>query len=212
MQVLYITASPKKEKDSASKTAGKLFIEKWKHHNPDAEIQQIDLYNVDIPRMNQRHVMGTATLSEGTDFEKLSAEEQQQTKRIDEIGDQFVAADRYIIATPMWSIFFPAILKQYIDCVIINGKTILVTDDEVEGLLGDKERKMLYIQSSGGIYPKILGRKVNHGEAYLKDTFKFLGVAKFESIMIEGVDMQGVGFGDAMKKVEHDIEKVAKTF
>lgn len=212
MKALYISASPKKQEDSASKTAAAKFIEKWREQNPGAEIEELDLYNEDIPLMNERHVMGRATLSEGQDFQKLSPEEQQQTKRIDELGDQFLSADRYIIAAPMWSIFFPAILKQYIDCIIINGKTILITDDKVEGLLGDKERKMVYIQSSGGIYPKILGSKVNHGEAYLKDTFKFLGVEKFESILVEGVDMKDVGFGEAMEHVEREMDKIAKHF
>ena len=212
MQALYITASPKKNEDSASKTAGSMFVEKWTRVHPEASVEEIDLYNEDIPRMNIRHVMGRATLSEGIDFEKLSAEEKQQVTRIDALGDQFVAADRYIIAAPMWSIFFPAILKQYIDCIIINGKTISITDKNVSGLLGDKERKMLYIQSSGGIYPKILDRKINHGLTYLKDVFTFLGIAKFESIMIEGVDMKDVGFKKAIEKQAHHMDRIAKSF
>jgi len=212
MKALYISASPKKEEDSASKTVARMFLDMWTRQNPDAQIEEIDLYSTDIPRMNERHVMGTATLSEGRDFKKLSPEEQAQTRRIDELGDQFLAADRYVIAAPMWSIFFPAILKQYIDCVIINGKTIRVSDDNVEGLMSGKERKMVYIQSSGGIYPKILGRKVNHGEAYLKDTFTFLGVSDFESILVEGVDMRGVGFGEAVQKIEKQAEKIAGKF
>lgn len=212
MKALYVSASPKKEEDSASKTAARMFIDKWRQYNPDVQIEEIDLYREDIPLMNERHVMGRATLSEGSDYQHLSPEEQQQTNRIDALGDQFLAADRYIIAAPMWSIFFPAILKQYIDCIIINGKTIRITDNSVEGLLDDKERKMVYIQSSGGIYPKILGSKVNHGEAYLKDTFKFLGVAKFYSILVEGVDMKDVGFGKATEKVDKKMENIAEEF
>ena len=212
MIALYITASPKKEADSASKTAGRLFIDAWMRRNPGVQLQQLDLYDVDIPRVNERLMTGRAALPQGEDFDGLTPEEKAQVQRIDALCGQFIAADRYIIAAPMWSTSFPAILKQYIDCVIINGKTISITPENVSGLLDDKERRMVYIQSSGGVYPRILDRVLNHGEVYMKDVFKFLGIAKFDAVMVEGVDMTDVGLDAALEKAASKLDKLAQSF
>lgn len=132
--------------------------------------------------------------------------------RINQLCDQFVSADTYVIAAPMWSVDCPSRLKRYIDCICIKDRVIRIEKDNVYGLLDDKERNMVYIQSSGGVYPKIFTSKFNHAVHYCEDLFKFLGIKNFEKILVEGVDMQEVGVAEAKEKASKDMESVIKQF
>ena len=50
----------------------------------------------------------------------------------------------------MWSLSFPAPLKEYIDCIVELDKTMSITEKKGKGLSRPEERKMVYVQSSGG--------------------------------------------------------------
>jgi FMN-dependent NADH-azoreductase len=205
-KLLYISASSKPESMSTSKTAGRDFVNKFFNKNSDYQLIELDLYNEDIPDVNFRYFTGRAELASGAAYDALSEQDKKIVDRINFLCDQFLSADTYVISAPMWSVSFPAILKRYIDCVILNNKLIKITEEEVTGLLDDKLRKMVYIQSSGGDYPKVLSFKFNHGVSYLHDIFKFLGIKDFEKILVEGVDMTDIGREKALEKAYKDID------
>jgi FMN-dependent NADH-azoreductase len=211
-KLLYITANSKPEEFSTSKTIARDFINKYLKFHPEDTVEEIDLYKSSVPMLNYKLFSGRATLASGAEYEHLSEEEKKDVDRINELCDQFLSADKYIISAPMWSLFFPAILKQYLDCIFINGKTIQIADDKVKGLLGDKERKMVYIQSSGGAFPVVLGGKINKGLHYLKDVFHFLGIHNFRNILIEGVDESSIGKTEAIKEAKIDVDLMVKKF
>lgn len=207
-KLLYITANSKPEQMSTSKTVGRRFVNKFISKNSDYTVEELDLYKEYIPELNYKMFKCRAELVSGSEYEALSQEDKKAVDRVNQLCEQFLSGDTYVIAAPMWSVSFPSILKRYVDCIVLNNKVIKVSEEEVEGLLDDKERNMVYIQSSGGIYPKLLGGKVNHGVAYFHDIFKFLGIKKFEKILVEGVDMTSVGKDKALKIADEDIDKV----
>lgn len=211
-KVLYISASSKPEDVSTSKTVARYMINQYKQKHPDDFVEELDLYESQIPMINYKLISGRASLVEGEEFDSLNDEEKEQINRINRLSNQFIDADKYIISAPMWSLFFPAILKQYMDCIIINGKLIDISNDKVKGLLDNKERKMIYIQSSGGIYPAIISWKLNQGAKYLEDVFGFLGVKSFKKVMIEGVDMNDVGKEQAITEAKEDVDYLLKRF
>lgn len=211
-KLLYIIVNSKPEELSTSRTVARKFINKYLELNPRDMVEEIDLYYSFIPEINYKIFTSRAIPASGQDYDNLSEDEKKQVGRVNELCDQFLSADKYVIAAPMWNIFFPAKLKQYLECIIINGKVIKVTNQEVTGLLNNKERKMLYIQSSGGIYPPIISGKVNLGVKYLKDSFKFLGISTFKKIMVEGVDMDDVGKEQAIKEADEDLNHIVKKF
>ncbi|NMM61315.1 FMN-dependent NADH-azoreductase [Clostridium sp. P21] len=207
-KLLYITVSTKPEEMSTSKTVGREFINRVMEQYSDYELMEIDVSSEYIPELNYKYFKSRAELVSGQEYEALSQDDKLAVDRINELCDQFLSADVYVIAAPMWSVMFPARLKMYIDCIILNDKVIKVTPDEVKGLLGDKEREMVYIQSSGGVYPKIFSGKVNHGVNYVHDIFKFLGISKFDKIMVEGVDIPSIGREAAIEKAVYDMDEV----
>lgn len=210
--LLSISASSKPEEFSTSKTVARYLLKQFIQKYPDTQIEEINLYTANLPLFNYKLFSGRAKLPTPEEFEKLSEEEKQQINRINELCDQFLRADRYIISAPMWSLFFPAILKQYLDCIIIQDKLIDISSDHVKGLLGDKERKMVYVQSSGGIYPIALTWKLNQGLKYLEDTFAFLGMSDFKKILVEGVESPKVGRDLAIQYSKEDIDHLMRRF
>lgn len=211
-KILYISVNSKPENVSVSKTAGREFVNRLISKTDDYILDELDLYNIYMPEPNHRLYKRRAELVTGADYQALSEQDKRDVDRLDELCNQFLSADNYVIAAPMWSISFPSILKKYVDCIILNNKVIKISPDEVKGLLDDKERNMVYIQSSGGIYPKILGGKLNHGVDYFHDIFKFLGIKRFEKILIEGVDMPSVGRDEALKKAYKEMDGIVEKF
>lgn len=207
-KLLYIPVNTKTEEMSVSKTVGRQFVKRFTEKYPEYEVMELDICNEYIPELNYKYFKGRGELVTGYDYNNLSEEDKKAVDRIKELCNQFLSADVYVIAAPMWSSLFPPRLKMYIDCVIQNNKTIRVSQDEVKGLMDDKERKMLYIQSSGGKYPKLISWKVEHGVNYLHDTFKFLGIDKFEKILVEGVDMSSVERDKLLQKAFQDVENM----
>lgn len=207
-KLLYIAVNSKPEELSTSKQVGREFINRFREMNPEYEIMELDLYNEDIPEINYKLFTSRAELASGKSYNDLTEEDRKKVDRINALADQFISADCYVIAAPMWSVDCPSRLKRYIDCVVINNKSIKISSEKVSGLLGDKKRSMLYIQSSGGVYPKIFDGKFNHAVNYCDDLFKFLGVKVFEKLLVEGVDSQDVGKDVAKHKAYRELENI----
>lgn len=209
-KLLYIPVNTKPEHLSTSKTVGREFVNRFLAKNPDYELIELDICNEYVPELNYKYYKGRAELVSGEQYEKLSKEEQQAVDRIKQLSEQFVAADVYVIAAPMWSALFPARLITYIDCVIQKDKVIKINDQTVEGLLSDKKRAAVYIQASGGVFPKILSGKINHGTNYLEDIFKFIGIKDFHKLMVEGTGKDEIGIEGAEEKAFEEMDKIIK--
>jgi FMN-dependent NADH-azoreductase len=183
--VLYITAHPHDHQASYSMAVGKEFIEAYKQAHTADQIVEVDLYSTDIPHIDVDVFSGWGKLRSGSDFDKLSDSEKAKVGRLNEIVDQFVSADKYVIVSPMWNFSFPPILKAYIDAICVAGKTFKYTENGPVGLLTDK--KAVHIQASGGIYSEGPAASMESGHSYLRKIMQFTGVPSFEGIFIEGV-------------------------
>ena len=59
--------------------------------------------------------------------------------------------------------------------------------------MGDKPRRMVFIQSCGGNYGNIFSARFNYGATYLKNLFLFLGMDDFIRLPVDGTGMPDVG-------------------
>ena len=94
--------------------------------------------------------------------------------------------DRYVIATPMWNFGVPPLLKAYVDCLIIAGKTFRYTATGPLGLLKDSGRKLIIVEATGGIYNEEANTRLNHCSRYLEDIFSFIGLDFVKTITVSG--------------------------
>lgn len=185
-KLLYIIANSKPEELSASRTVARKFIEKFLENNKDFHVEEVNLYKEHIPRLEYEYFEKRSAIVSEDALKNLDEKQKFEVKRIVELCEQFKSADVYVVAVPMWSLSFPAPFKEYLDCVIQDGKTIKILEDKVEPLLEDKYREFVYIQSSGGKIPWILKPILNRGLNYVEDIVKYMGIKKFHQLLVDG--------------------------
>lgn len=207
-KLLYITVNSKPEKMSASKTVGRAFVNKFLEKHKDFELEELDLYKSHIPRLEYQYFEKRNAMIKKEDINKLSEKEQEEAHKIVELVDQFKSADMYVIAAPMWSLSFPSSLKEYMDCIIMDGKTISLSDDKLQGLLNDKPRGMVYVQSSGANINWILSKVLNKGLNYVEDMMKTIGIKRFEELLVDGTGYTDKEKVEAIEKALTKIDAV----
>lgn len=184
-KVLYVTANPKPEEKSYSLQVGRAFIEEYKKLNPQDEVTEIEVYDIELPLIDRDMLAAWEALATGTSFMDLSTAQQQKVARFNELTEQFVAADRYVFVTPMWNLAVPALMKAYLDTATVAGKTFKYTAEGPVGLLTNK--KAVHIHASGGVYSAGPASGLEHADSYVKNIINFIGVTDMESIIVEGM-------------------------
>lgn len=190
-KVLYIKANIKPEGQSRTFQISDTFIEEYKKQHPEDEIITLDLYQEDIDFLRPEDL--------GILFGPKTEESKQHPHL--KYAYQFVEADKYIVATPMWNLSFPAILKAYLDYVSVSGITFKYTEHGPVGLCENK--KALYIVSRGGAYANA---PIEMGERYLRTLFGFFGITDMETLAAENLD----GVPEQADDIVEDVKKRTK--
>ena len=211
-KLLYITVNSKPEEMSSSKKVGRAFVNRFLELHKEFQLEELDLYDVHIPRLEYQYFEKRNCIIKETGAGKLSPKERAEYDKIVKLTKQFKEADVYVIAAPMWSLSFPSPLKEYMDCVVMDGETIKISENKIEGLLNDKIRGMVYIQSSGGNIPWLLGKVMNKGLNYVEDIMKTIGIKRFEQLLVDGTGFTQEetleAIEKAMKKIDPVIEEI----
>lgn len=207
-KLLYISVNSKPENLSASKTVARVFIDKFLEKNKDFEVEEIDLYKEHIPRLEYQYFERRNCIINEDDAKKLDDKDKEEVRKIRELCDQFISANVYVIAAPMWTLSFPAPLKEYIDCIMQDQKTIKFEGTKIEPLLNDKPRTMVYIQSSGANISWMLKPILNKGLNYVEDVIKFMGIKKFEELLVDGTGFTKKEQIEAINKAIDKIDDV----
>lgn len=210
-KLLYITVNSKPEKLSSSKTVARLFIQKFIEKNPDFEVDEVDLYKEHIPRLQYEYFVGKNALVEKEALNQLDDASKKEIKKINQLCEQFISARVYVIAAPMWSLSFPAPLKEYFDCIIQDKKTISFENKKPKGLLNDLDRSLVYIQSSGGKIPAYARPILNKGVNYIKFIAKFIGIKKFKELLVDSTGTTEEERKAAIEKANNEIDNILKS-
>ncbi|PYG89953.1 FMN-dependent NADH-azoreductase [Ruminiclostridium sufflavum DSM 19573] len=209
-KLLYITVNTRPEEMSSSKTVGRKLANSILEKHTDMVLEELDLYKEHIPQLKSCYFQSRSTIANAEALMKLSNEEQQEVRQILRLCDQFIEADIYLLAAPMWSLSFPAPLLEYIDCVVLGDKTIAFEDKKPHGLLNDKERIFIYVQSSGANIPWIIRPALNKGLNYVHDIMKFIGISKFEELLVDGTGTTEIERLEAIEKAEAKIASLVE--
>lgn len=209
-KVLYITANPKDESKSYSLQVGRAFINEYKLLNPQDEIIEFDVYDIDIPLIDRDLLDAWEALSAGVSFDLLTTEQKNKVTVFSQLTDQFVSADRYVFATPMWNLGVPAMFKAYLDTANVAGKTFKYTKNGPMGLLENK--KALHIHATGGIYSTGPAKQFEHSDSYVKSLMNFIGVIEYESILVEGMDFEPDKSQEIKQNAINKALEIARSF
>lgn len=207
-KLLYISVNSKPENLSSSKTVARKFINRFLERNRDFVVEEINLYQEHIPRLEYQYFEKRNCIVNEADVKKLDDKDRREIKKIRLLCDQFIDANVYVIAAPMWSLSFPAPLKEYLDCIIQDKKTITFDNEKPRGLLDDKPRTMIYIQSSGANIPWLFKSVFNKGVNYIEDISKFMGIKKFEELLVDGTGFTEEERVSAINRAEDKIDEI----
>lgn len=212
-KLLYISVNSKPEKLSVSKTVAREFINRFLEKYQEFEVKEVDLYKEHIPRLKYQYFEDRNCIIKEEAAKKLSSEDQKEIQKIRELCDEFISADMYIIAAPMWSLSFPAPLKEYIDCIVQSEKTIsFKKGKKPKGLLDDKYRALVYIQSSGGSIPWILDPVMDKGENYIAAIMKTIGINTVQELKVDNTgtteEERSAAIEEAKDKIDIMLERI----
>lgn len=208
-KLLYISVNSKPENLSSSKMVARKFINKFLERNGDFKVEEVDLYKEHIPRLEYQYFKDRNCVISEEEAKKLPEKDQKEIRKIRDLCDQFISAQMYVIAAPMWSLSFPAPLKEYIDCIVQEEKTIsFEKGKKPKGLLDDKERAVVYIQSSGGNIPWILDPIMDKGENYVAQIMKAMGVKNVQELKVDATGTTEEERENAIRDAEEKIDSI----
>jgi FMN-dependent NADH-azoreductase len=179
MRLLHIDASIQGA-NSASRQLSAAVVERLRKATPGLQITYRDLAATPLAHLSGAHLgaMQGATPESPTLQQDLAASQAAL--------EEFLAADIVVIGAPMYNFTIPTQLKAWIDRIVVAGKTFRYGAEGPVGLAGNK--RVIIAISRGGLYgPGAPAAVLEHLETYLRGVFGFIGVAKPELIVAEGL-------------------------
>lgn len=105
----------------------------------------------------------------------------------------FAEADEIVIAAPFWDLGFPALLKIYLENIMVAGITFTYDNGIPKGLC--KAKKLTYITTSGGPIFE------DFGYSYIKSLAKnFFGIGDVWCRRAEKLDMYCISDSELLEK------------
>jgi FMN-dependent NADH-azoreductase len=180
-RLLYIEASPRKDRSSSIAIA-KAFIETYSENHNNDLVETIDLWQTPLPEFNGEVINAKYAIYHSREF---SGAQKQACGAVEKIIARFVAADKYLFSLPMWNFGIPYKLKQYIDLIVQPGYTFSFDPEEgYRGLVTGKPVAAVY--SRAGAYGSGSGMgNYDLQKTYLETVLGFIGFGDFQSMVIE---------------------------
>jgi FMN-dependent NADH-azoreductase len=203
-KVLYINGNPQQETYSYSRRVANYYLEQRNRASEGVQVEVVNVYEDDIPLIDQDVLAAWGQLQSGEAFSDLSEDQQAKAGRMGQVLEQFKAADEILVATPLWNFSVPPMLKAYIDNIAIAGETFKYTEEGPVGLMGDK--KLTVIQASGGVYSSGPAAAMDHASNYLKHVFGFIGVEDVKVVYVEGIAIPGKSEEDRLQDAFKDVD------
>lgn len=201
-KVLLIKANDRPIEQATSVKLYQAFADSYKESHPNDDIVELDLFAENLPYYGNDLI--TAMFKAGKGME-LTAEEQKAAEFVNKYLNQFLEADKVVIAFPMWNFTVPAVLHTYFDYLSQAGKTFSYTAEGPVGLAGGK--KVALLSARGGVYSEGPAASVELANRYVKTILGFWGITDVTEVIVEGHN----AFPDKAEEiVQAGLEKAAK--
>ena len=185
MKLLHIITTPRQSASNTLRVAND-FIEHLQARYGDLSVDVINLFQQDLPAVAGNNIDSKYALILGQPIDKNHKESWEQ---IEALIKHFLAADIYVISTPMWNFSIPYALKFYIDAIIQPGYLYKYNEvgQPVPLTLG---KKMVCITSRGGDYSEGTPfHAYDFQEPYLRAIFGFIGITDMQFINTQPMDV-----------------------
>ncbi len=178
---LFIKANDRSASEAVSVKLYDAFLESYQQSHQDEEIIELNLFQEELPYLGADMINGRFKLARGLE---VTAAENKAAETANYYLEQFVRADKIVIAFPLWNFTVPAVLHTYFDYLNQAGKTFKYTPEGPVGLLGDK--KVMLLNARGGVYSEGPAAEVEMAVKYVGSVLQFFGITDVNSVIIEG--------------------------
>lgn len=185
-EILYIDAAVRK--DSRTRELADFLVQKL-----PGNVTRRYLYTTEIPPLDEERLSWRNECCPRRDFRDPYFA----------LAKELAAADLIVVAAPYWDLSFPAVLKQYVEAVSVNGITFTYSEEGIPiGLC--RAEKLYYVTTAGG---PIMNDAFGYG--YIRSVFRDLfGVKESCCIKAEGLDIYGADVEKILDDARGQIRKL----
>ncbi len=158
--------------------------------NLNGEVQEVRLYETSLENLDLEGIQKRDEAARMSDF----------SDSVFDAAKQFAAADIIVIAAPYWDFMFPAVLKTYLENIVVSGLTFCHSENgSIQSFC--KARTLHYVTTSGGY----IGQN-DFGFIYIKALAQsFFAIAEVKRHVAEGLDIFGADVEKIMDKAKLEI-------
>lgn len=201
-KVVFVKANDRPADQAISSKMYETFLNTFKEANPNTDITELDLFNLDLPYYGNTAITGVYKRSQGLE---LTTKEAKAADVVEQYLNQFLAAEKVVFAFPLWNFTVPAPLVTYISYLSQAGKTFKYTEQGPVGLAGDK--KVAVLSARGSDYSSEQMASMEMAVNYVTTLLGFWGITNPETVVIEGHNQ----YPDRSEQIIADgLENVAK--
>jgi len=205
--LLHIDSSPRGER-SHSRRLTREFIERWQQVHPLDTVTYRDVGRHPVPHVDEPWIAAAYTPPEQRTPELWKAIQDS-----DQLIDEFLAADVYVLGIPMYNFSVPSTFKAYIDQIVRLGRTFAFVPEDSENPYKPlvTGRKMFVITARGGsgFSPGERYAAMNHQDPYLRVAFGFIGISDITFIHVENDEYGGISLADSIAAARAKITTLA---
>lgn len=208
MKLLHIVATPRADRSHTLPLAAD-FLDALREQNDDLEVTEVDLFHQDLPAVAGTNIEVKYTLLAGGPIDKNHVE---SWARIEQLIADFLAADVYLVTSPMWNFSVPYALKYYIDCLVQPGY-VFRFDEQGYPVPMVHGKKMVCVTSRGADYGQGTPMHAfDFQEPYLRAIFGFIGITDIDFVNVQPMDATRELRAEAVSAAQARLSDLAGTF
>ncbi|MBQ3200008.1 MAG: NAD(P)H-dependent oxidoreductase [Firmicutes bacterium] len=185
MNVLFVNACVREE--SRTKVLADAVLKKL-----GGTVTEVNLNDSDLQPLNREHL----------NYRSERAGRRDYSDPMFDHAKAFAAADVIVVAAPYWDLSYPAVLKIYIEQVMVDGLTFLFSEQGIPtGLC--KAQKLIYVSTAGG---KVYGGNMGYDNVKVLAE-AFWGIKETMLFQTEDLDVWGVDIKAQLDKTVAEIEQ-----
>ncbi|HEY9643901.1 MAG TPA: FMN-dependent NADH-azoreductase [Coleofasciculaceae cyanobacterium] len=204
--LLQIDSSPRGERSHSRKLTQE-FVEAWQQAHPADVVTYRDVGRNPVPHVDEPLIAAVFTPPE-----QRTAEMWEALRISDQLVDELLAADIYVIGVPMYNFSIPSTFKAYIDQIVRIGRTVAFEPENAANpykplVLG---KKMFIIATRGGsgFGSGECNEKLNYQDPYLRTIFGFMGITDITFIQVENDELGGASFAQSIAAARSQVAQL----
>lgn len=204
--LLHIDSSPRDER-SHSRRFTREFIEAWKQAHPADTVTYRDIGRNPVPHVDEPWIAAAYAPPE-----QRTPELWEAIRISDQLVDEVLAADVYVIGVPMYNYSIPSAFKAYIDQIVRIGRTFEfepeIAANPYKSLVLGKKMFIITARGSSGYGSGDRYEKLNYQDPYLRTIFGFIGITDITFIHVENDELGGTSLAQSIAAARTQVAQL----